>query len=134
MGQTFVSPAEGDLDSIEVFSSVVANPGNVILTVHKFNPQEQSWGPSLASSNLDMTNRFNQQWVSFHLPSLHLHKGESYGFRLESHDGYLGLGEGAFSAKQPSFEQGKEWKFEQNHKPHIYSYFSLAFKVGLKAA
>lgn len=134
MGQTFVAPTEGDLDSIEVFSSIVTNPGRLLLTVHSYDPHQESWGPSLASANMELNKSCNQQWISFQIPGLHLHKGQSYGFRLESHDGYLGLGEAAGSAKQPPFEEGKEWKFEQNHKPHAYAYFSLAFKVGLKAA
>ena len=33
-GQTFIAPTEGDLNAIEVFSSVVTNPGEVVMTLY----------------------------------------------------------------------------------------------------
>ncbi len=135
MGQTFIAASEGDLDTIEVFSNIVTNPGEVAMTLHSFDPLHQSWGPSLATSNVAFNESCNGKWVSFKIPNLHLNKGMSYGFRLESHDTYIGVGEAAGSASHPPFAFGKKWKFSGNEsKGDSFSYFSLAFKVGLKAA
>ena len=134
-GQTFMAPSEGDLDTIEVYSSVVAIPGQVVMTIHAFDPAHQSWGPALGSANVSFDQSHNNKWVSFKIPGLHLTKGQSYGFRLESHDSYIGVGETVSSANQPPLTSGKEWKFSNNNKKvDAYAYFSLAFKVGLKAA
>lgn len=134
-GQTFIAPTEGDLDSIEVFSSIVANPGDVVMTLHLFDTLQQSWGPSLGSAHVAFNRTLNNKWVAFNIPGMHLTKGKSYGFRLESHDSYVGVGEAAGSASQPPFTSGKEWKFTANSNiVDAFSYFSLAFRVGLKAA
>jgi hypothetical protein len=135
MGQTFIATSEGDLETIEVFSSIVASPGQVAMTLHSFDPQLQSWGPSLGSATVDFNASCNGKWIAFDLHGLHLTKNMSYGFRLESHDSYIGVGEAAGSATNPPFASGKEWKFTDNDKKgDSFSYFSLAFKVGLKAA
>ena len=76
----------------------------------------------------------NGKWMAFDLSGLHLAKGQTYGFRLESPDSYIGMGEAAGSAQQPPFNNGKEWKFTNNdQKGDSYSYFSLAFKVEIRA-
>ena len=134
-GQTFVSTAEGDLDSIEVFPTVVTKPGRVVMTVYEFDEQQNSWGASMGSANVEFTKDNNGRWVPFHLKGLHLNKGKTYGFKLESNDTYIGVGEAAGSAKHPPLEAGREWKFENNQQhPHAFRYFSLAFRVGLRAA
>ncbi len=134
MGQTFVAPAEGDLETIEVFSSIVSIPGQVVLSLHSFDPVRQEWGPSLGSDRVNFNQSCNDRWVSFHIPGPHLVKGLTYGFRLESHDSYVGMGEAAGSSKNPPFESGKEWKFISNsNKVDAFSYFSLAFKVEIRA-
>ncbi len=135
MGQTFMASAEGDLESIEVFTSMVASPGEVAMTLYSFDAQQQTWGPSLATANVTFNTNCNGKWISFKLPNLHLNKGMSYGFKLESHDSYVGVGEAAGSAKHPPFAFGKKWKFiSDDNKGDSFAYFSLAFKVGLKAA
>lgn len=134
-GQTFVATAEGDLDSIEVFPTVVTKPGRVVMTVYDFDEQQNQWGASLGSANVEFTKDTNGRWIPFYLKGLHLSKGKTYGFKLESADTYIGVGEAAGSAKHPPLDSGKEWKFIGNHQqPHAFRYFSLAFKVGLKAA
>ena len=105
-----------------------------MMTIHSFDPQQKSWGPSLGSANVEFDQSDSGKWKAFNIPSLHLSKGESYGFRLESHDSYIGVGEAAGSAKQPPFSAGQEWHFTNNNqKADAYSYFSLAFKVDIKA-
>ena len=134
-GQTFVATAGGDLETIEVFPTVVTKPGRVVLTVYDFDDHHNQWGASLGSANVEFTKDSNGRWVPFHLKGLHLIKGKTYGFKLESADTYIGVGEAAGSAKHPPLDSGKEWKFINNQQqPHAFRYFSLAFKVGVKAA
>ena len=46
-GQTFVAPSGGDLEAIEVFSSIVTKPGKVIMTLHSFDPTIQKLGTGI---------------------------------------------------------------------------------------
>ena len=134
MGQTFVATTGGNLETIEVFSSIVANPGQVVMTVHSFDPQNESWGPSLGSATEIFNEQCNEKWVTFNMPGLQLVKGNSYGFKLESHDSYIGVGDAVGSAKNPPFASGKQFKFYNNNiKADAFSYFSLAFKIRLRA-
>lgn len=133
-GQTFVSPSEGELDSIQVFSSIVTTPGSVKMTLHNFDPARKSWGPAIGSASIDIKNSYTGQWISFYIPGMRLIKGNAYGFRLESTNAYMGVGEAAGSSSQPPFNDGQEWQFINNDpQGHSFSYFSLAFKVGLRA-
>jgi N-acetylneuraminic acid mutarotase len=133
-GQTFVATKEGDLQSIEVFSNLITDPGKVVMTIHNFDPQQNSWGPLLSSTSVQITKSDTGKWMSFNVPALHLDKGKAYGFRLESPDTVIGVGEAAGSHQQPPFSTGQEWKFINNEqKGDSYSYFSLAFKVGMTA-
>ena len=104
-----------------------------MMTIHSFDPQKNSWGPSLGSANVDCKPSDSGKWIAFNIPSVHLDKGKSYGFRLESHDCYMGVGEAAGSANKPPLNSGQEWQFNNNdQKGNAYSYFSLAFKVSSK--
>lgn len=134
-GQTFVAGKGGDLETIEIYPTVVTRSGRVLLTMYDFDEQQNQWGASLGSANAEITKDSNDHWIPFRLEGLHLTKGKMYGFKLESNDTYIGVGEAAGSAHQPPMESGKEWKFINNHpQPHAFRYFSLAFKVGVKAA
>lgn len=133
-GQTFLVNNEGKLDNIEVFSTVITSPGMVHMTLHQYDTINDSWGPSLGSATVEVNAGVNDKWLAFKMPGLHLDKGVSYGFRLESSDTYIGIGEAVGSANNPPYESGKEWRFYKNDKKSDrYSYFSLAFKVGLCA-
>jgi hypothetical protein len=133
-GQTFISPSEGDLDGIEVFSSVVMGPGRVMMTLHSFDSLHKNWGPVLGTASIELSKDDSDKWICFNMPGLHLHKGETYGFKLESPNTLIGVGEAAGSYVQPPFHNGQEWKFTpKDTKGHSFSYFSLAFKVGLRA-
>jgi hypothetical protein len=133
-GQTFIANAEGDLQVIEIFSNIVSDPGKVVMTLHHFDPQARSWGPALGSASVEFQKADSGKWVAFNMPGLRLDKGKYYGFRLDSQDSYIGVGEAAGSAKQPPFNPGQEWEFTpDNQKGDCFSYFSLAYKVGIRA-
>ena len=133
-GQTFIAPSEADLEAIEVFTSVVSTPGDVLMTVHAFDSQLKSWGPVLGSAKVDFNKTDDGKWKTFRIPGLHLNKGKAYGFRLESPDSFIGMGEAAGSHQKPPFINGQEWKFTtQDLQGHSYSYFSLAFKIEARA-
>ncbi|MCP9751385.1 hypothetical protein [Ferruginibacter sp. HRS2-29] len=131
-GQTFMPSNEGDLQAIEVFSNIVTAPGKVIMTVYKLDEQKE-WGNPLGMASLQFNQSDSGKWISFPIKGLHLDKGQSYGFRLESHDSLIGVGEGAGSASAPLFGNGQEWRFVNNDKNgDSFSYLSLAFKVAIK--
>jgi len=133
-GQTFTCPAEGDLAAIEIFSTLVIRPGHAQMTVHSFDPNTKKWGPALLSSSVDIKKNDSGKWISFPQNGLHLQKGNSYGFRLQSNDMLIGIGEAAGVSAQPQFTGGQEWisaSAEQQGK--YFSYLSLAFKVGMRA-
>lgn len=134
-GQTFIATAESDLEAIEVFSSIVTDAGKVVMTLHTFDPAKKSWGPALGSASVDFNKADTGKWVAFNLPGLHLTKGAAYGFKLESTETFIGVGEAVGSHAHPPFTAGQEWKFTKNNQNgDSFSYFSLAFKVDVKAA
>jgi len=133
-GQTFISPTEADLESIEVFSAIITKAGHVTMTLHSFDRQENCWGPALGSVTLNIHKEEAGKWLAFCMPGLHLDKGKAYGFRLESPDTYLGVGEAVGSHMKPPFGAGQEWQFTDKHQDgRCFSYFSLAFKVEVRA-
>ena len=135
-GQTFTSPSEVDLEAIEVLTSVVAMPGHVLMTLHSFDSQQESWGPVLGSASVDFNRNDNGKWKSFNISGLHLAKGKSYGFRLQSLDSetYIGVAEAARCSQTPLSNTGQEWQFTNTDaKGHSFSYFSLAFKIEARA-
>ncbi len=133
-GQTFTSPKEGDLDGIEVIPAMVTTPGKVMMTVHSFDPQNKIWGPALGSTSIEINKDDTGKWVRFNIPGLHINQGKTYGFRLECPDTLMGMAEAAGSHKTPPFSDGQEWRFNSGDKKgHSFSYFSLAFKIGLRA-
>ena len=52
-GQTFLANEDGDLRSIKVFSNVVARDSNVMMTLHSYDPNNQSWGKVLGSASME---------------------------------------------------------------------------------
>lgn len=133
-GQTFVAPKEGDLEAIEVFSAIVTKPGNVTMTLHNFDTEQKSWGPALGSSSVAIDSNEAGKWLAFAIPGMHLDKGKSYGFRLESPDTFMGVGEAAGDLSMPPFSYGQEWQFtNEQSEGQSFSYFSLAFKIGMRA-
>lgn len=132
-GQTFKCPSEGTLDNIQVYSSAVQNPGEVTLTLHEFNPETKTWGPAIGNSILSMQRGDEARWIRFALPPVSLHRDKTYGFRIETHDALIALGEAASGTNQP-FTFGHEWNADSKNKQgHFFTYFSLAFKVEMCA-
>lgn len=133
-GQTFVCPTEGELDSIEVFSSHITNTITVDLTLHSFDAEMMTWGSVLKTSIVEFNGNNTGEWISFPLSGLHLQKGKAYGFRLKSEGGLVGLGEAAGSYDHILCIGGQEWIANSEDQPgNYYSYLSLAFKVELRA-
>ena len=133
-GQTFTCPSEGDLGAIEIFSSLVMKAGHVNMTLHSFETSTKVWGPALSTSSVAINKVDNNKWISFPLNGLHLHKGSTYGFRLQSNDLYIGIGEAAGSHAHPPYLNGQEWIVNnENKNGRYFSYLSLAFKVDLRA-
>lgn len=133
-GQTFTCPSEGDLGAIEIFSTLVIKPGHAQMTVHPFDPATKKWGPALHTSSVEIDKSDSQKWITFPQEGLHMQKGFSYGFRIQSKDMYIGIGEAAGCRLQPQFTGGQEWVSRPGDHPGMYySYLSLAFKVEMRA-
>lgn len=131
VGQTFDCPYEIDVERIQVFSSAVAHPGKVILTLHSFDKENKSWGPVLSTSELEVDDSKSESWLEFRLPPTHLRKNDTYGFRLNSSDALVAVGEVAWTNGDPQ-PAGEEFH-EDSENQRFFRYFSLAYKVGLRA-
>lgn len=132
-GQTFTCPSDGQLDNIQLFAAAVQKPGRMQLTIHEFDAIHKIWGPSIGESVLDIYTTDNQQWIQFNLSFLFIKKDITYGFRVHSADAMIGLGEAAHNNSNP-FTFGHEWKADsKDQQGHYLSYFSLAFKIELRA-
>ena len=133
-GQTFQCPEDGSLKKIQVYSIAVWHPGKMILTLHEFDKQRKNWGNVLSSAEIRVNENDAENWLQFPLQAVQLHKDNTYGFTLKSPDTLVAIGEAAWPSKYP-FEYGIEWSINNiENKDHYYRYFSLAFKVELRAA
>jgi hypothetical protein len=133
-GQTFIANEEGDLQAIKVFSNMIVRKSQVSITLHKFDPQNEIWGQVLGSASVELKNTDAGKWVSFNIHGPHLNKGQYYGFRLDTADSYIGVGEACASSNQQVFKTGKEWQFtDSNPGGESFSYISLVFKVEVAA-
>ena len=131
-GQTFTSPASGDLNNIQVYSAVVHIPGQIMLSLHAFDEETKGWGPVLASATATIEKSDEGCWIRFEMPSMPLHKNATYGFRLFADRAMVALGESATAGQKPF--GGQEWHADSNnHGGQFYNYFSLAFKVEICA-
>ena len=132
-GQIFKSPAEGLVNNIQVYSSAVYQPGEISLTLHEFDTASKTWGPSIGNASRFLQLGDNKQWIRFGLEPVALQKDVTYGFRLQTNNALIGLGEAATGNKKP-FNFGYEWNGDSNNaKGHFFTYFSLAFKVEMIA-
>lgn len=131
-GQTFACPVDGLLNNIQVYSAAVTLPGEMVLTLHEFDPVHKTWGPSVSQSMLKIEKNDVSRWLRFELQPMDLQKDKHYGFRLQTEEGIIGIGE-AVHARKP-FAFGQAWSSDTGRNgERFYSYFSLAFKVELCA-
>lgn len=130
-GQTFSCPAEGQLDNIQLYTTAVQQGGDVVMTLHEFDPKTKNWGPPIGSTTMEVKKGDQAKWLRFGLPPVNLRKNATYGFRVHTTNAMVGLGEAATGTQQP-FTFGHEWSGNStNQRGYYYSYFSLAFKVEL---
>jgi len=131
-GQTFNCPVNGELDNIQVFLAAVQTPGEAVLTLHRFNAENKTWGPQLASARVYVERNDEESWLCFRLPPMPMHREETYGFRLHANNAMIAIGEAA--AGQPNSFLAEEWQADSTDREgHYYHYFSLAFKVEMIA-
>jgi len=131
-GQTFTCPSGGMLDNIQIYSAAVQYPGEVTLTLHEFDAVAKKWGPAIADSVMMIEKNDTAKWIRFALPVTPLQQGANYGFRLQTNNALVAIGEAAAGNKQPF--TGHEWSADsKDQNGHFFSYFSLAFKVELCA-
>jgi hypothetical protein len=132
-GQTFRCPAEGLLSNIQIYSAAVTQPGELALSLHEFEPQSKSWGPSLGNTSVELERDDESRWIRFQLQPVALYRDRTYGFRIYTPNAMVGIGEAA-SANQRPFPFGHEWSGDStNQAGHFFAYFSLAFKVEMCA-
>ncbi|MEO7444367.1 MAG: hypothetical protein ABIT96_02380 [Ferruginibacter sp.] len=132
-GQSFTAPSNGELATIEIFSNLVSSPGEVVMSLHQLDDDNEHWGPGIGSSAVSVSQEDAGHWITFQIPSVHLTAGQTYGFKIKSSK-LIGLGEAVGSYANPPFKGGHEWKFSGSENDgKSYDYFSLAFKVGLRA-
>ncbi len=132
-GQTFVAEQEGDLESIEILTNMITDNGSVKMSLHTFDALENSWGPELDATILKVNAKDTGKWIAFNMHGLHLDRGKTYGFKMESDNGCIGVAEAAWSASQPPINKGQEWSFTDKGIGNAFSYYSLAFKVDVRA-
>jgi hypothetical protein len=131
-GQTFNCPVNGELDNIQVFSAVVQRPGEILLTLHRFDAENKIWGPQIASASVQIEKNDEETWLCFKLPPMPMHREETYGFRLHTINAIIAIGEAA--AGEPNSFSGEEWHGDsKDQNGHYYHYFSLSFKVEMLA-
>lgn len=132
-GQTFTCPTQGQLDNIQLYADTVQYPGEIQLTLHEFDPLSKTWGAAIGESSVGVDKNDHRKWIRFSLPPVQLKQGITYGFRVQTSNAMVGLGEAARDNEHP-FTFGHEWHADsKNQEGHFYTYFSLAFKVELRA-
>ena len=105
-----------------------------MLTIHDYDADTRKWGEQLGSAKVSISQSDCGKWIRFNIPNLQLSKGKFYGFKLASHNSFIGVAEAVGSAKNPPLSEGREWKFEDNGDTDSFRYMSLAFKIAVKAA
>jgi hypothetical protein len=133
-GQTFQCPSDGLLNNIQIYSSVVHQPGDMGLTIHEFDNTSKTWGPALGEAVYTLQKGDDDaRWIRFNLEPVSLKKDNMYGFRLKTTNALIGIGEAAGHARKP-FDFGHEWNADsRNERGYYLTYFSLMFKVELCA-
>jgi hypothetical protein len=132
-GQTFRCPKDGWLNRIEIYTSAIQTPGLLELTLHAFDESRHRWEKQLASSSLFLPGNPADPWLSLELGPIRLSRDRYYGFRLQSRDALVAIGEKARTARQPVVD-GQEWMAStENSEGNFFSYFNLVFRLGIQS-
>lgn len=132
-GQTFRCPENAELDSIELYSASVQHEGRMYLTFHSFDEYGHAWGPVMATAEARVGPLDREKWIRFQLPRLNLEKDHMYGFRVQSSDTLVAIGETALD-NTGSLPGRNEWNGDaRNDDGRYFRYFSLAYRVELFA-
>src|SRR5690349_12683806 len=78
-GQIFQCPVHGELDNIQIYSSAVQYPGEIVLSLHQFDEDSKQWGNSLGTATVTVEKNDEKKWLRFNLPPMPLHKNQTYG-------------------------------------------------------
>ena len=117
-----------------MFAAYVTNEGPVDLTIHNLDPNQAQWGPVLGPSSVEFNRKNTGKWIPFPLDGLRLQKGNTYGFRLKTETGLVGVGEAIGFYNHLPYMDGKEWNATSDDlSGNYFTYLSLAFKVELRA-
>lgn len=129
LGQIFQMPETTRVNSISVYSDHVQHAGKVIFSLHQFDHEKHQWGPVLCKTELLVKKHNSAEWLEFDLPGVTLEKNKDYGFRLESSDALVSVGEVAWASRNKVMH-GEEWCAHSNERSErYYNYFSLVFSV-----
>ena len=132
-GQIFQCLDEARLECIDVYSTTVAHPGKVVLTLHKFDKDRKQWGPVITTAEVNVDKEDANAWVHFDIPAVPVHKDDVYGFRLQSKEALVGLSELVLTEANPEVYNA-EWHLDSKQQEDLYyNYLSLAYKVGVRA-
>lgn len=130
-GQTFQIAQSGKLDTISIYCEMVHREGLVKMSFHQFDEKTRQWGPALVSSELELKKLKDPAWVQFKLGDLPLDSNHRYGFRLQTQDALVALGEAVWGNDKTDLH-GEEWISRGNDRDgHYFRYFSLVYSVGL---
>lgn len=133
VGQTFVTPANTTVDVIQVSAETIQCNGHVELIFHEFDEKSHTWGAELGKAKITVSRKSADSWLKFELGTIRLEKNKTYGFILTSNDALVAISEVAWG-QQDLKPSGEEWSFgSKEGKEHFFNYFSLVYRVGLRA-
>lgn len=130
-GQTFQINQSGQLETISVYCEMVHRQGKVRMSLHRFDEEEHNWGPALGIQEMEIPKGSDPTWVDFNLGQVSLDGNSRYGFRLQTQDALIALGEAVWGNDKNDWT-GEEWIAKGNEKGgHYFRYFSLVYSVGM---
>lgn len=133
VGQTFVTPASVNVDTIHISAETIQSNGQVALSFHEFDEKTHVWGAELGKATIPVSRKSSDTWLRFDLGTIRLEKNKTYGFMLTSNDALIAISEVAWG-HQDEKPSGEEWSLRSNEgEEHFFNYFSLVYRVGLRA-
>ena len=130
-GQVFQAQGNGFIKSVSVLPEVIGHDGELVMTLHRFNPETKIWEAVLAQAAKQITTGMADQWQQFSFDTIQVAAGQWYGFKLQYTGGQLALAEGA---RKNNGNKSMEWTaLNAQEKGVFHSDFHLAYKVALAA-